>query len=198
MQHFTTLDDAELIQAVQAGAVGILPTDTVYGVVAKISDGAAVDRLYGLKQRVAKPGTIIAADSEQLIDLGLKARYLKAVENYWPGAVTVVIPAGPELAALHKGSYSLAVRIPADQYIHSFLKQTGPLMTTSANRPGEPPANDLKEAQAYFEDAVDFYVDGGNLKGHQPSTIIRMVDDAVEVLRPGAVTIDEATGRVIS
>jgi tRNA A37 threonylcarbamoyladenosine synthetase subunit TsaC/SUA5/YrdC len=58
-------------------------------------------------------------------------------------------------------------------------------MTTSANRPGEPPANDLKEAQAYFEDAVDFYVDGGDLKGRQPSTIIRMVDDAVEVLRPG-------------
>jgi tRNA A37 threonylcarbamoyladenosine synthetase subunit TsaC/SUA5/YrdC len=62
--------------------------------------------------------------------------------------------------------------------------------------PGEPPANTLQEAEKYFGDQVDFYVDGGDLTGHEPSTVIRIVDDAIEVLRPGAVHIDE-NGRII-
>jgi len=57
--------------------------------------------------------------------------------------------------------------------------------------PGESPANIVAEAQAYFGDAVDFYVDGGDLSGAAPSTIIRIVDDAVEVLREGAVKIND-------
>lgn len=172
-------------------SVGVIPTDTVYGLVAHASDKVAVKRLYDLKLREGKPGTIIAASVEQLVEIGLKARYLKAVAQFWPGAVSVIIPCGPELEYLHEGTNGLAVRIPADEDLRDFLKETGPLLTSSANHPGEPTASTVAEAKQYFTDKVDFYIDGGDLSDHKPSTIVRIVDDAIEVVRQGAVNITE-------
>jgi L-threonylcarbamoyladenylate synthase len=180
----------------QTGVVGVIPTDTVYGLVARAADPSAVDRLYELKNRERKPGTLIAASIEQLEELGLKHRYLKAVEQYWPGPLSVIIPCGePSLGYLHQGVMSLAVRIPASSELAELLQKTGPLITSSANHPGEPTANTAGEARNYFGDTVDFYVDGGDLSDHEPSTIIRIVDDAIEVIREGAVKIDE-NGRI--
>jgi L-threonylcarbamoyladenylate synthase len=176
----------------KTGAVGVIPTDTVYGVIARAVDPEAVARLYILKKREAKPGTIIAASINQLAELGIKLRYLTAVQQFWPGAVSVVIPCGEDLAYLHGGLRSLAVRIPADLQLRTFLEQTGPLLTSSANHPSEPPANTVAEAKGYFGEEVDFYVDGGDLSGREPSTVIRMVDDAIEVLRAGAIKINES------
>jgi L-threonylcarbamoyladenylate synthase len=181
-------------QLQQPAAIGVIPTDTVYGVIARAADRSAVARLYELKKRDDKPGTLIAANIQQLEDLGLKHRYLKAVEQFWPGAVSVVIPAAnPELGYLHRGKMSLAVRIPKHPELQALLQRTGPLLTSSANHPGEPTAATAHQARNYFGKQVDFYVDGGDLSRHLPSTIIRVVDDAIVVLRPGAVKVDDDT-----
>lgn len=191
------LSDTRIAQLLQNGAVGVVPTDTIYGLAACAIDQQAVSRLYKLKHREHKPGTVIAANIEQLVELGIKARYLKAVEQFWPNPISVIIPSGAELAYLHQGKFGLACRVvKSPRELLNLLSITGPLLTSSANQPGEPPPNTIVQAQKYFGDNVDFYVDGGDLSSHQPSTVIRIVDDAVEVLRPGAVTIDE-TGRII-
>lgn len=195
MQVFHSLDDPRLVALIKEGAVGVLPTDTVYGLVCRAADEAAVKRLYDLKNRERKPGTIIAAKLQQLVDLGIRARYVKAVEDYWPAPLSVVVPTGDDLQYLHEGVHSLAVRVPKHKELQKLLTHTGALMTSSANAPGEPTAANLAEAQAYFGDKVDFYVDGGEIKDHEPSTVIRIVDDAIEVLRLGAVHIDE-NGRI--
>lgn len=174
----------------QPGAVAVIPTDTVYGLVARAQDEAAVTRLYALKDREHKPGTIIAASIEQLVELGIKRRYLKAVEQFWPGAVSVEIP--HHIAYLHQGTGRQAFRIPDDATLRAFLEKVGPLQTSSANHPGLSPANTVDEARNYFGDAVDIYVDGGDLSASQPSTIIRVIDDAIEIIRQGAVHIKEA------
>lgn len=181
----------ELAIKINNGEVGVMPTDTVYGLVAQAKNEQAVKRLYSLKNREGKPGTIIASSTKQLVDLGLKKRYLTAVESYWPGAVSVVIPTGEVLKYLHQGKQSLAVRIPKDKALTKLLAKTGALLSSSANLPGEKPATTLQEAKAYFSDKLDFYVDGGRLEG-KPSTVIRVVDDVVEVLREGRVKINEA------
>ncbi len=195
MQIFTRLDDPELIALIRSGAVGVLPTDTVYGLVCVAGNQAAATRLYALKHRDDKPGTLIAADVQQLVALGLKRRYLTAVEGYWPNSISVIIPCGPELHYLDRGK-GLATRVPADKPLNELLQAAGPLLTSSANDPGAPTATTVAEAQTYFGDAVDFYVDGGDMSGRPASTIIRVVDDAIEVIREGAVKIDES-GRMI-
>lgn len=178
-----------------AGQIAVIPTDTVYGLAAYAANINAVANLYQLKKRENKPGTILAASAQQLVELGLKERYLKPVAHYWPGAISVVIPVGFDMPYLHLGKMSLAVRIPSDKNLLDLLQKTGPLLTSSANLPGEEPIGTIAEAKAIFGDKVDVYVDGGDLTGRQPSTVIRVIDDAIEILRNGAVTIDEA-GRI--
>jgi len=190
-------DNPEIITILKAGAVGVLPTDTVYGLACVATDRTAVARLYELKAREHKPGTIIAADIQQLIDLGLKRRYLKAVTHFWPNSISIIIPCGVGLNYLHKGKNSLAVRLIADNSIQALIAQTGPLLTTSANHPDQPVATTVRMAQQYFNGQVDFYVNGGDLTGRLPSTLIRVVDDVIEVLRPGAVTINPETGEIV-
>lgn len=195
MSTSALLDSPSLAQRIRDGAVGVIPTDTVYGLVCAANNEEAVKRIFTVKVREANPGTVLAASVQQLIDLGLRGRYVKAVEHFWPNPISIVIPCGDELAYLHQGKHSLAVRIPDDAHLGAFLKETGPLMTTSANQPGQPTARTIAEAKAAFGDSADFYLDAGELGNRPPSTIIRVVDDAIEVLRQGAVHIDEA-GRI--
>ena len=132
-----------------------------------------------------------------MADLGIKRSYLKAVEQFWPGAVTVVVPfSTPGGSYLRLGKPDIAVRIVENKKLAKLLNLTGALLTSSANEPDKDPASNVQEAEIYFGPSVDFYVDGGNLKDREPSTIIRMVDDAIEVIREGAVKIDEKTGRI--
>ena len=190
-----SIDDA--IAVLLKGGVGVMPTDTVYGLVARAADPKAVARLYSLKHREHKPGTIIAANVAQLVELGIKKRYLTAVEQFWPNSLSIIIPTGDDLAYIHVGLDSLAVRVPNDEAFVHVLEQTGPLVTSSANDPGKNPASTIGEASDYFGDTVDFYVDGGDLSSRASSTVIRIVDDAIEVLREGAVQITE-TGKILN
>jgi L-threonylcarbamoyladenylate synthase len=92
---------------------------------------------------------------------------------------------------------AIAVRIPKNKALIKLLEQTGPLLTTSANLPGDKPAGTIADAQKIFGSKIDTYIDGGDLSDRKPSTVIRIVDDAVEIIRQGAVLID-VSGRLIS
>jgi L-threonylcarbamoyladenylate synthase len=181
--------EKQALEILTGGGVGVMPTDTVYGLVARVADRLAVGRFYALKHREHKPGTVVAASVEQLIELGLDERELRAVAHLWPNPLSVVIKAGPELDYLHQGLNSLVVRVPKDRALRTLLEQTGPLVTSSANQPGEPPAVNVVQARNYFGESIDFYVDGGDLSGRAPSTIVRVVRDEVEVIRQGAVKL---------
>jgi L-threonylcarbamoyladenylate synthase len=184
-------DNSQIVATLQKGAVGVLPTDTVYGLVCRAADKVAVARLYQLKSRDSKPGTVIAADIEQLMELGIPPRYLKPLAHLWPNPLSIVVPSVPSLQYLDLGQMSLAVRIPSDEKLQTLLKKTGPLLTTSANHPGQSTADTIAKAKDYFGDQVDFYVDGGDLSDRPASTIIKIIDDEVVVLREGVIAFNE-------
>jgi L-threonylcarbamoyladenylate synthase len=176
--------DQALQKLLLPNCVGILPTDTLYGLVCRAIDQAAVSRLYLLKLREQKPGTVIAASIDQLEELGIQRRYLSAVAQFWPGPVSVVIPSSHQLTYLDQGRGTLAVRVPSDIQLRKLLESTGPLLTSSANLPGQPSSTTIAAAQVYFGPRVDFYVDGGSIES-MGSTIIRVIDDEIEILRQG-------------
>jgi tRNA threonylcarbamoyl adenosine modification protein (Sua5/YciO/YrdC/YwlC family) len=190
MHVFHSINEPEVVRLLQNGHIGVMPTDTVYGIVASAHDPAAVGRLYKAKHREGKPGTLIAADVDQLIKLGIAPAPLRRIAHLWPDSLSVIVPSSPLLAYLDQGKGSLAVRVPKDAAIRQLLQRTGPLLTSSANQPGQPPATDTAAAQEYFGETVDFYVGGGDSKDMLPSTIVRVTDAGdIQVLRYGAVTI---------
>lgn len=170
------------------GGVGIMPTDTVYGLVARAEDSSAVARMYKLKDRNHKPGTIIAASIAQLVALGVAQSDIDRVSQWWPNPLSAVLSMnGNEY--LHQEVGDIAVRVVSDPVIAMFLQKTGPLLTSSANLPGQTESTSITQAYAYFNDAVDFYVDGGVIDSVLPSTIIRPDANSVTVLRQGSIHI---------
>lgn len=185
-----TVSLSEATQMLLQGAVGVMPTDTVYGLVARASDPAATAKLYALKNRDHKPGTVIAASVEQLLTLGVERKYLDRVEQWWPASLSVETPLGPNLAYLHQETSRQGLRVVADETVRKVLEQTGPLVTSSANHPGKPGATSVQEAMNYFDTSVDFYVDGGDLSGRLPSTLVKQHEDGqIEIIRQGSVHI---------
>lgn len=183
-----TLEQAN--ELLNAGKVGVMPTDTIYGVVARAHDSNAVSRLYALKRRERKPGTVIAASIEDLSDLGIPNEVLARVSKYWPNSISVVVPSSLEY--LHQQKGSVAVRIPNHDIMNQLTSIVGPILTSSANRPGEPPAQTITEAFEYFGTDVDFYVDGGHVENTKASTIIRMNDDSsIVIIRQGKAVINK-------
>lgn len=165
------------------GAIGVIPTDTIYGLVARANDIKAVERLYKVKYRNKKIGTLIAANADQLYSIGINKEDLVLAEKFWPGPISVVLPVDRSLEYLDQGIGSLAVRIPQDQKLIRLLNHTGPLITTSANLPDEPSSNTIEEAKAYFGNNVDFYIDSGDLSANQPSAIIKIENGKVVIIR---------------
>lgn len=176
------------IPLLQNGAVGIMPTDTVYGLVTIASNPQSVERFYSLKQREQKPGTLIAANTDQLLALGVSQADIDQVSKWWPNPLSAVLTVNGN-DYLHQSVGTLAMRVVADPQIRELLTQTGPLITSSANQPGEPPSTTIQEAITYFGDSVDFYVDGGEIKDVLPSTIIRPSADGIEILRQGSISL---------
>jgi len=176
--------------ALLEGKVGVLPTDTVYGLVARAEDPQAVARLYALKNRDHKPGTVIAASSEQLIKLGVDPIHIDKVKKWWPNPLSVETPLGDNLRYLHQDTGRQGFRVVADDNVRRILERTGPLVTSSANHPGQPGSINIHQAYDYFKNRVDFYVDGGDLSDRAPSTIVKITDEGeIEVIRQGAITL---------
>ncbi len=187
---FKSINSPRLIKMINAGAIGVIPSDTVYGLVAKASKAKAVERMYSVKERVSQPGTIIGASIGQFEALGFPYAPLAAANRYWPASLSVVVNAADVEDYLKADRDSLPLRIPDSHQLLQLLERTGPLMTTSANHPSEPTATNIRQAMAYFGDRVDFYVDSGELGVRLPSTIIGFNDigDMI-VYREGAVKI---------
>lgn len=175
---------------IRRGLVVAYPTDTLYGLAVDPRNADAVKRLYALKGRAETSAlTLIAEDLRQVQDAGVltePARRLAA--RWWPGPLTVVLPAGPAVTreALAGGN-TVGIRVPDHAVAIALARACGfPITATSANRSGMPAAT---TAQAVLDalPAVDAVVDGGAARGGPPSTLVDASMQQVALLREGVV-----------
>jgi len=182
-----------IIKALKAGAIGILPTDTLYGIVGSALNPETVQKIYDLRKRAPqKPMIILISSIEDLELFGIPVddKSRKILEKLWPNPVSIVLPCNKDsLEYLDRGTNSLAFRMPKNENLLNILKETGPLVAPSANFEGQKPAETIEEAKKYFGDSVDMYVDAGRLQS-SPSTIIEFKDGEINILRQGAFQID--------
>lgn len=175
----------EAAETLKRGGLVAFPTDTVWGVMARMEDEAACHRIYALKGREeGKPLQVLVADLESALKLAalgpLEARFLRLVEAFWPGGLTVVVP-GRNIPPWISKDGSVGLRMPAHDLLRDLLRRVGGYAAaTSLNRSGEPPVRSEEEARAF---AVDFVFPGEALG--LASSVVDLRTG--EVLREGAI-----------
>lgn len=181
----------EAIEALRAGLVVVIPTDTVYGVAAAASVPGATDALFEVKARpveVAIP--VLCADEGQARSLAgdLPPGAVRLMSACWPGPLTLVVPrrAGLDLDLGGPDDTTIGLRVPAAEVVHTIAGAVGPLACTSANRHGEPTPATAAEAAAALGPRVAVVVEGGTLGG-APSTVVAWTVGAHRILRHGAI-----------
>jgi L-threonylcarbamoyladenylate synthase len=192
--HSTSGEPAALEEAaaiIRAGGIVAFPTDTLYGIAADPFNAVAVQRVFDAKGRGAERALpLVAADVAQLeIQLGgLPELATRLAARFWPGPLTIVVPAPPALESLTGGTGSVGVRVPAHPVARALCRAAGGLLTaTSANRSGEPSTADPAVVAASIGGVLDAILDGGMSPGGMPSTVVDVITGDARLVRAGAV-----------
>jgi L-threonylcarbamoyladenylate synthase len=189
MSYFTREIDTEIVRLLRQSGVGLLPSDTIYGLSCRALDETAVKRIHQLKQRdKTKPFIVLISKPAQIEELGLISTDAARALKYWPGKLTVVCESRSAPDWLTVGSGSLAVRQPKDESLRDLIDKVGPIISTSANISGKVVVSTARQAQAVFGDKLDFYIERGRRVG-PPSTIVKPVFGQLKIIRQGAVKI---------
>jgi tRNA threonylcarbamoyl adenosine modification protein (Sua5/YciO/YrdC/YwlC family) len=182
-----------VLQAVRALAQGLpvgIPTDTVYGLAVDPFRLGATDRIFRAKRRprdVSLPLLVTGIDQALAVATAVPDLALALMERYWPGPLTLVIPARPGWDAdLGEDEATVGVRSPDHPVPLALCAVTGPLATTSANRHGDPPLVTAEAVAELFGEAVPVVLDAGRCQG-SPSTVVDCTGQQVKLLREGRV-----------
>jgi L-threonylcarbamoyladenylate synthase len=180
------------VAALQRGDVIAFPTETLYGLGADALDAAAVDKVFQLKDRdSANPIPVLVSDRTMLSDLvaDVPALAQRLIERFWPGPLTLVLPARAEVPRpLLNSTGGVGVRISSQPIATELVKGLGrPLTATSANPSGRAPAHTVEEAKIYFTGRIEIFVDGGVLTSKTGSTVAEVIGDTIRVLREGEI-----------
>lgn len=190
---FSSGDVERTAQILLSGGVGIIPTDTVYGLAALAAHDGAVKRLLEIKERPAgKPLTVQiskVADAHRLT-FADEPDAVALMEKFWPGPLTLVLRRREGIDFPFQESESLGLRMPDNDFCLQLIETAGFLAVPSANRSGEPPPASAEEVAREIVGLVDFIVDGGVCGGGVESTVVDLTG-VLRVLREGAVTREE-------
>ena len=186
---------ANAIEALRAGGIVALPTDTVYGIAVALETAGGVEALFAAKRRAPDKGImLLLADAAQAPMIGQWPPAAAALaEAFWPGGLTVVIPQRPDVSlpeALTGGAPTIGLRVPDHAAPRALAAAIGPLPTTSANISGLPEAQDAAEILAQLGDLVALVLDGGVAHGGPASTVVDCTGDRPAILRAGAIPVE--------
>jgi len=182
------------VAALRRGAVIALPTDTVYGVGAVAFNAQAVAQIFALKNRSPRkaiPVFVPAIDALPQVSQNIPQTAWPLLEEYWPGALTVILPAHPSLPGVvtHYGC-TVAVRMPNHPVVMALLAELGePLAVTSANVSGRPTPKTAGGVQKEFAGRLPLVLDGGPSPADEPSTIVDLTCAPPKILRQGSLAL---------
>jgi L-threonylcarbamoyladenylate synthase len=168
----------KLENMIKRGHIGVMPTDTIYGVVCSALQKDTVERVYTLKGRPAHKAFIILIgniDQLHVFNIVISKKQKELLDTLWPGPNSVIFPcSNPNFEFLHRGNNTLAIRLPATPWLQNLISETGPIIATSANASGQPYKTDFQHIKESLP-GLDFYKQGDT--GSIPSSIYKWSDD---------------------
>ena len=187
---------AAAIEALRAGGIVALPTDTVYGIAVALATPGGIERLFAAKRRPPDKGIMLLLDdAAQAPEAGLMTPAATALAaTFWPGGLTVVVPQRPDVPwpeVLTGGAATIGLRVPDHDAPRRLARGVGPLPTTSANVSGLPEAGDAAAIVEQLGDALDLVLDGGPAHGGPASTVVDCSGAMPAIVRVGAVPVED-------
>ncbi len=198
---FTSKNFPQITNHFKKGKIVILPTDTILGISADPTNLEAIEEIQKLKNRVSlKPFLLLAGKIETVLKYtNISSKQKKIIDQIWPAPCTILLPRQnekeTELKIFFPKQQYLAFRIPDYPEMLDFLNNywKKPLISTSANISGEPHLNNLKDLQQKFQDykqlifSEDFKKSDQLKNTSQPSTIIKITDKEIKIIRDGII-----------
>ncbi len=174
----------EIITALENGAVLVLPTDTVYGLVCDAKNGKAVEKIFEIKKRnKPKPLAVFVKDIEMAREF---AEINKPAEEFLKDSKTTIIVRAKNkiLSDLVYKDGSIGIRIPGHDLLKNIFEGFNfPLAQTSANISGENPLTEIEKIKSQFEGEDILIIDEGDLPKRNASSIIDLTKDAIKIIR---------------
>jgi len=172
------------------GGVIALPTETFYGLAASAFDADALARVNRLKGKSEdSPVLLLLADTAQAsrVASNLSDRFYSLAERFWPGPLTLLVPASAELPPeVSGGRGTVALRVPGLVLPRRLAARLGhPFSGVSANRTGDPPGRNAADVVRAFPEGLEMVLDGGASRGGAPSTILDLTVDSPRIVRKG-------------
>ena len=192
MQKLSPENITQIIKSLNSGLVVALPTETVYGLAISLNSASALEKLIFLKKREIGSGKVFTLVPESRDTIPNYARLNKAsstlVNKYVPGEITLILPRSSEFRHPYFDHFhTIGIRIPKHPLFSQILKETGPLLLTSANPRGDTPATTSNEVKKSMP-KVDVLVTGTSGK-RDPSTIVDCTSTPLKILRQGTISI---------
>jgi len=189
----TRIQAAEIIQR---GGLIAFRTDTFYGLGADPLNVSAISKIKQLKGREeSKPLLVLIGDARDVVRFVTHRTTLfdRAAEHYWPGPLTLVGQARPELPdELTGGTGTIGVRLPNDPTVRALLRICGGSLTgTSANLSTQPAARSAQDVDAYFPMGIDLILDNGESVSNEPSTVVDLSGNQPVLIREGAISREQ-------
>ena len=168
------------------GSLIIIPTDTVYGLAAKLYDQGALEKIYVVKGREqSKQIPILISSFDQIKEIAIYNKKAElAMKTFWPGAITFVLSTTPKHEAL-TGEKTIAIRMPNHPLALEIISINGPLRATSLNKSGEPPMTDIQEIKNVFGQHVEMIHEQTLKQSNVSSTVVDFHVEPFNMLREG-------------
>jgi L-threonylcarbamoyladenylate synthase len=182
---------------VRRGGVVVYPTETVYGLGADATNEAALAGLVALKGRPETKGMSILVpgleESKTLLAVAIPDAARSLAAAFWPGPLTIVLPAAHGVAASLVGpGGGIGLRCSADPIARALVERVGcPITSTSANPSGSVAATSVEEARGYFGARIECYVDGGERRTLEVSTVVEFFERGAILRRAGAISAED-------
>lgn len=181
---------------IKEGGIVIFPTETVYGIGTNGLNKEAIKKLYEVKQRpLNKPISLLVSNIEMVNQVAKNISKLeyKIMQNFFPGPLTIILEKKdivPDI--LTANTNTVGIRMPSGEIARKLIEYAGvPIATPSANISGKPSGTNIKDIQKDFEGKVDYFIDNGESKLGIPSTIVRVINNEVHILRDGSISKEE-------
>ncbi|KPK02634.1 MAG: hypothetical protein AMJ56_20760 [Anaerolineae bacterium SG8_19] len=185
----------EAARLLKSGHLIAFPTDTLYGVGADILNAQAIQQLYVAKGRSLKKGIpVLLSDIGKLEDIVRQTPdfALSLAQKFWPGPLTLILPKQDHIPGIISPDDNVAVRVPDNDVARKFIRAAGGMVvTSSANRSGEPPALNAQEALAALGDSIAAVLDGGRVVLGVASTIVDCTISPPRILREGPLSTED-------